>query len=640
MSLSSWGVPWTRPLRRLGALLAALALVALTASGCAHTTASAPDGPGDASWCSYAAVAPLKPDKIAFSSFYVTMRDGIRIAVDLYLPPEAAQGARLPAIIHATRYGRAFELRWPFGRKSGGAYDDVRSRALATGYAWMDVDARGSGASFGHRPCPFSPDEVEDYGEVIDWIVAQPWSSGKVGATGISNDGTAAEFTAATGRPALKAVIPRFTLFDIYTDLAFPGGLHLTSFSGPYTRAVQALDSNELGRILEGWLPKMVVRGIAPVDADRDRSLLAQAVHSHRYHWNAHTQAMKSTFRDDIWVSDPRLTLNTFAPCGHVQELAQSGAAIYGYTGWFDGGYPHAAIKRILTVRAPGSRLVLGPWGHGGHMNASPLASGATRFDHAAEQLRFFDHHLKGVDNGIDAEKPIHYYTMGQARWKAVDAWPPPAEMTPFYFGPGQRLTTQQPADETACDTYEADYTAGTGERSRWNTLSDEGPVIYPDRAEEDRKLFTYTTGPLTEDTEVTGHPVARLWVSSTAADGQFFVYLEDVDEAGHVRYVTEGLLRALHRKTSTDAPLYESVVPYRTFTRADASPLVPGEATELVFDLLPTSYQFAKGHAIRIALAAADKDHFLLPDGPPPTLTYYRDRARASCVVLPLVTQ
>ena len=124
--------------------------------------------------------------------------------------------------------------------------------------------------------------------------------------------------------------------------------------------------------------------------------------------------------------------------------------------------------------------------------------------------------------------------------------------------------------------------------------------------------------------------------MSSTATDGAFFVYLEDVDEQGHVEYVTEGQLRAIHRKLSVQQPPYVTLVPYRTFNRADAMPLVPGEVAELTFDLLPTSYVFKKNHAIRVALAGADKDHFAIVPDEPPTLTFYRTAACPCHIDLP----
>lgn len=153
---------------------------------------------------------------------------------------------------------------------------------------------------------------------------------------------------------------------------------------------------------------------------------------------------------------------------------------------------------------------------------------------------------------------------------------------------------------------------------ARWNCLIGSGPVVYPDRAQEDKKLLAYTTTPLERAIEVTGHPVVTLYIASTANDVNFFVYLEDVEPSGRVIYVTEGMLRAIHRKPSREVPSYAHVGKYCSFKQADAEPLNPGKVTEIVFDLLPTSYLFKQDHCIRVGLGGADKDHFSIPSIPP----------------------
>ena len=136
-----------------------------------------------------------------------------------------------------------------------------------------------------------------------------------------------------------------------------------------------------------------------------------------------------------------------------------------------------------------------------------------------------------------------------------------------------------------------------------------------------------------------TGHPIITLYVASSEKDGAFYVYLEDVAADGQCRYVTEGVMRALHRRTSETPRNLKSVGPYRSLGRSDAELLTPGEATELCFDLIPTSWLFRKGHSIRIAVSAADRDHFSrIPGGRPPELTFYREVARASAIELPVI--
>lgn len=143
----------------------------------------------------------------------------------------------------------------------------------------------------------------------------------------------------------------------------------------------------------------------------------------------------------------------------------------------------------------------------------------------------------------------------------------------------------------------------------------------------------------MTEDVEITGFPIVTLFVTSTCADGAFFVYLEDVDENGKVLYLIEGQFRALHRKISDELPPYTQFVPYHSFKHQDALLLKPGEIAEITFGLFPISALVRKGHRIRIAIAGADKDTFArIPESGTPVLTFARDQIHASYIDLPVI--
>ncbi|MGH8679472.1 MAG: CocE/NonD family hydrolase, partial [Burkholderiales bacterium] len=231
--------------------------------------------------------------------------------------------------------------------------------------------------------------------------------------------------------------------------------------------------------------------------------------------------------------------------------------------------------------------------------------------------------------------------TMGEEAWKESDSWPPPAAVRTLYFSADHALADNAPAGDSSTDEYKVDLTASTssGPTTRWHSyFNTTGAIIaYPDRAEQDKKLLVYNSAPLAEDWEITGHPAITLWLASSADDGQFFAYLEDVAPDGKVIYITEGLLRGLHRAVKP-AP-YWSPEPTHSFLRADGQPLTPGEATEVSFALLPTSYLVRKGHSIRVALAGADAGLFAPLPGAAPTWQVYRDAARASRIELPVVT-
>ncbi len=565
-------------------------------------------------------------------SRYVAMRDAVRLAIDIYLPRALVQGTRLPTILEQTRYRRSLEprpeLRDSLDRPSG------KITAFVTrGYAYVVVDVRGSGASFGSRNIELGPVEVRDGHEIVDWIVRQPWSDGKVGATGVSYVGTTAELLLVNRHPAVKAIVPQFAYFDAYNDIALPSGIPNTGFTKTWSQAIGPMDRNELPEAA-----RRLFIGSRPADGDSGAILLAQAVREHSANPDIHENLRSIVFRDDTALAG--WALDDLSPHAKLADIRAASVPIYNYSGWYDGAYTRAAALRFRAVRTPGSRLVLGPWNHGGGAYFSPsLGTKPSSFAHTRELLRFFDYHLKGIATGIADEPIVHYYTMGEERWKTANAWPVPGARTwVLYFAFGNSLSPNAPRDANAADAYRVDTTAVTGTRSRWNTLVGGGPVTYPERSSEDRKLLTFTSEPLPSDIEVTGHPLVRLFVSSTATDGTFFVYLEEVDETGHVYYITEGALRALHRKRDAAAPDYASPIPHRTFLRRDAMPLVPGQVAELTFDLLPTSYLFRKGRRIRVAVAGADRDHFPVMPAVPPTLQVQRNSVHASRIDLPVV--
>jgi putative CocE/NonD family hydrolase len=157
--------------------------------------------------------------------------------------------------------------------------------------------------------------------------------------------------------------------------------------------------------------------------------------------------------------------------------------------------------------------------------------------------------------------------------------------------------------------------------------------VVYPDRADEDEKLLTYTSAPMETDVEITGNPVITLYVASTETDGAFHVYLEDVAPDDRVTYITEGIMRTIHRAESGARP-----EPHHTFERADAAPMVPGEVTEIRFNLYATSVLIEKGHRIRIAIAGHDASVFArYPAAGTPVLTVQRNSVCPSHVELPM---
>lgn len=580
------------------------------------------------------------------TSLYLTMRDGERIAVDVHLPEKVAASQvkeLVPAILRPTRYWRAVDLRGPLERLRGpGLFREFFCRS---GYAVVDVDVRGSGASFGLRPHPWSSEEVLDFGEVMDWIAAQPWSNGRIAASGASYVGTAAEFCSILGHPALKAVLPRFSLFDVYTDIAFPGGVFNEWFVQRWGALNKDLDANRLPEDAS-LLSRLAARGVAPVESDGDgpsgRELLAEAVAGHAGNLDIYSAARSVTYRNDV-AEEAGTDVNGFSPHTYLGEAQRNEVAVYSWGGWFDGAYAASLLKRFASLDGP-RRAVIGPWNHDGGKHVSPYPEQDKDTDprplvQLMEQRRFLDYWLKG--HGDMPAQEIIYYTMGEEAWKRSPVWPPEgAGMRALRLGPDHGLAWSEP-NRAGADEYKVDFTAGSGSLNRWRTQLSCSDVAYPDRAEVDRKLLVYESAPLPADLEITGTPVTDLWITSTATDGHFFAYLEDVAPDGTVRYLSEGMLRALHRKISDEVPPYVLDGPYHTFLRDDGELLTPGEPARLRFALLPLSALVRQGHCIRLAIAGHDADQFArLPDDEAPVIRVLWGGEHASRLELPVIAR
>lgn len=573
-------------------------------------------------------------------SFYVTMRDGVRLAVDLYLPDGAA-ATRLPAIIIFTPYYRRFALRAsaPAASEPSIAAGRYRDFFVPRGYALVVVDVRGTGASFGVREGFRSPRERDDYREIVDWIVRQDWSSGAVGVTGVSYVGAAADFAASTGHPAIKAIAPLFSVWDTYSDHYYPGGMLLNRLAKTYDELMIALDHDRretLGKFAYYRAPNL--DGPAPVDADADGTLLRAAVAAHLNNFHMPDFIREFAFKEEGLPYDANFSSASFSPYAY-SEGVRDDVAVYSVSGWMDGaGYTNGAVARFLSLPNRKRHMLLGPWDHGARANVSPFRARAdSEFPLLAELLRFFDHYLLGAETGLERESDVHYFTMGAETWQASAQWPPRADSLRLFLAADGTLA-REPATAGA-DRYQVDFSLGTGANSRYGRLAaTDVRDYYTDWHGRDRGMLCYTGPPFAADHELSGHPVVELHLSASEADAALHVYLEDVAPDGTCRYVTEGMLRALHRRERA-APAHHRVVgPYHSYRREDAAPLIPGERTMLRFSLLPTSWRVAAGHRLRLAIAGADADNYgQVPHGRPPLLSLWRGGGHASAIDLPL---
>jgi uncharacterized protein len=575
-------------------------------------------------------------------SRYVAMADGCRLAVDVHLPAAAqpADVRRWPAICVFTPYYRRFKL------KPGAAATEpspnifkYRDMFVSRGYALVVVDVRGTGASFGTRDSFRSPKERADYRAIADWIVAQPWSDGRIGATGVSYLGAACDFLASTGHPAVRAIAPLFSVWDTYADHYFPGGILLNGLAETYDRLMRALDHDRRDLLRTfAYYADPNLDGPHPVDEDGDGSLCRAAVAAHMGNFHMPDFITEFRFKEEPLPYDQTFSSASFSPYRYAHGIRPD-VAVYSISGWMDGaGYANGAISRHLTLPNPHRYLLLGPWDHGARVNVSPWRDEVEpAFTVLAEVLRFFDEHLAGTDTGLRAEAPVHYFTMGEECWRAADAWPPIADAPArLFLAAGHALSRDGTA--AASDTYQVDFAFGTGTHTRYERLAAfDNRDYYGDWQGRDAALLRYTSAPLDADAELTGHVVAELWLAASEADAAIHLYLTEVEPDGRERYVTEGVLRAFHRKDAADTPAHRTAWPTHSYRRADAAPLVPGKPARLRIALLPVSWRLRKGSRIRLGVAGADADHYAqVPHGRPPALTLHHGGEMGSRIELP----
>ena len=562
------------------------------------------------------------------SSQYLTMRDGVKLAIDIIRPAKNGQVETqpLPVIWTHTRYRRAFIHE---GKVISEAASEMVQPLIKHGYVSAAVDVRGSGASFGSFQGVFTKEETQDAYEITEWLASQPWSNGNIGMWGGSYLGITQLMAAGTKPPHLKAIFPIVALFDIY-GITYHGGVLIDDFLRTWSELTRQLDTQVIA---------------APVDEDKDGSLLKSAIEQHKLNRPLIDAMGPLQFRDSKDPVTGAYPYKEWHPAGLLKEINESGVPMYLWCGWFD-SFTKDGFLMYRNFTSP-KKIVMGAWSH------SPRDKKIAEEEFGLgkiEFLRWFDYWLKGIDNGIMAEPPIRYQTMKTAKgaeWKTASQWPIPEEKPQKYYffgGPSGSLKSGNdgllkttPAEgSSGWDQYTVDYTTTTGQTTRWDNAVG-GGFGYPDMTPNDQKGLTYTTAPLEKDTEMTGHPAVHLWVNTTANDGDFFVYLEDVDDQGSSHYLTEGVLRASHR--ALHEPPYDNLgLPYHRSYEEDVKELAPGEPVELVFELQPTSNVFLKGHRIRITLACADIDNAATPKlSPPPTVTIYRESGRPSYVSLPV---
>ena len=615
----------------------------------------------------------------------VPMRDGVRLATDLYKPAldgEPVSGP-LPAILGRTSYDKTWPELW---------VRPVADFFAPRGYVVVLQDLRGRSNSEGTGQYYHSanPREGEDGYDTIEWIASQPWSNGKVGMVGSSHGGIVQTVASLARPPHLTAIWVDVAPTNIFAHEAREGGaMGLDMFGALF---LHAYDSQEIRddaaakrEVLQGWMDLREYLSSMPFKPGGTPLRLVPHLEEvlFHYYWDGEY--------NDFWAQEA---------CDQERYLHKA-ADVPGVfsDGWYD-PFAVAATGQYAAMakqnRSP-QRLLMGPWTHGG-MRQGATNSGDSDFGPDArmgneryneQRLRWFDRWLKGIDTGVEHDPPVRIFVMGGGdgrrseagrlnhggRWRDEQEWPlARTERVAYHLHADGRLTTDAPGPNEAALSYTHDPESpvptvasnmlgiyelaplpgvsedsvrvtsrmrpmvidGGGHQKEEPGMFGAGPP-YPLLAERP-DVLVFQTEPLEGDTEVTGAIDVTLWVSSSAVDTDFTAKLldvyppnEDYPDGYHLN-ITDSIIRTRYRNGFERGEMME-----------------PGEVYEVRIAVPPTCNLFKAGHRIRIDVASSSFPKFdVNPNTGEPmgrhshTIsarnTVYVDRDRPSHVVLPVI--
>ena len=527
----------------------------------------------------------------------VPMRDGTVLYADVYRPDGPGP---FPVLLQRTPYDKSFPLSFTM-------LDPLKS--ARNGYAAVLQDTRGRFSSEGEFYA--FRDDINDGYDTVEWAASQPWSSGKVGMYGGSYVG-ATQWLAALARPPhLAAIMPNVTPSNYHEGWTYQGGAFELGFNISWTllqltlanfRTLSSVKNIPLER------RRQLVEAVDSMEPSfrhlplKELPYLKGGLADYYYDWLAHPDY------DDYWKS---LSIEEAYP--------RIAVPAYNIGGWYDiflGG----TIRNYLGMRQNGAtedarrgqRLLIGPWQHasrgtslaGSHYFG--LAADALAIDLDGIHFRWFDYWLKGIDNGIMDEPPVRIFVMGDNAWRTEEEWPlARARPTDYYLhsqgksnsAAGNGLLSTQPPGEEPPDVFlynPADPVPTHGGPLCCNPYFMSSGAFDQREIEARHDVLVYSTPPLDREVEVTGPVTVTLWATSSASDTDFTAKLVDVCDHGCGRNLTDGIIRARYRDSSSHPSLLE-----------------PGRAYRYTIDLWSTSNVFKRGHRIRLEVSSSNFPRF-----------------------------
>ena len=487
-------------------------------------------------------------------TFFVETRDGERLATDVYLPirEAGANVGKVPAVLVRTPYGK-------------GNHVEMYYRFVRRGYAVVIQDTRGREDSTGRWQPNYY--EVEDGDDTLNWIAAQDWSDGQTAMTGGSYLGYVQWAAAASGNPHLKAMLSSVCAGSAFADLPRRGGCFTSGMlAWAFAMSEQRMREDLMCR--KDWDDVLDLR---PLETIPEKALGREIPFL--------TEWLKHEDLDDFWKRSSWKERYSGPP---VPALIMSG--------WFDdnGMGTTEALDLVRDWPEGTWKAILGPWKHSGNaeydLHGIPMGEDALRYDIDLICMMWLEHFLKGVENGIEKNPKVLYYTLGENRWKTAETWPPQCVKI-------QRMDLHS---EKNSYVYDPDCPA-----THIIDMSENELEVPEDYTEEEKRedYLVYSTEVLKEPVTVTGDLQVHLFVSCDCTDTDFVFRLLDVDENGKSVKLADGVISAKYRE-GFERPVY----------------MEAGNIYEIPLRTTKISNTFLPGHRIRFTVTSSAKN-FIFPN-------------------------
>lgn len=484
---------------------------------------------------------------------FIPLKNGLSLAATIWRPKDAGENP-VPVVLEAV----------PYRRRDGTVFRDrdMAPYIAGHGFAYLRLDIRGSGDSEGLLTDEYTEEELDDLCQVIEWAAAQPWSSGKVGMSGISWGGFNALQVAAKRPPALKAIISLCASDDRYADdVHYFGGCLLTEDAmwSAYMLILQTLppDPASVGERWRGmWLERL------------------KANRSWSERW------LKHQARDEYWQR-----------ASVCEDFSKIEIPVYAISGWED-TYSDAVPRLLAGLKSPCKGLI-GPWTHGYPCRGSP----GPLIGYLQEAIRWWRHWLKGEETGImdepqlrlwlmDPEEPKAFYASHPGRWIAEEAWPSPRIRQEVLFLGDRRL---EEAPKSGSRLLIASPVTTGAFSGRYGGYGGTSPDIAGDQRSEDQLALSFDSAPLTSALDLVGRPEVILeGLIADAPRVNLTARLCSVAPDGSSKMITWGALNLTQRE-SREAP----------------SALTPGKGFSARIELRMLARRVPVGHRLRLALSS-----------------------------------